>query len=619
MNKKVKLYIELLATALAYPFALLRQFSLKNLKTLFYAIRSEPPIIILKNFRRLLTQNQVAEEDIFLHRELRDDPNFAEGVEKTIFYNQQYQKWLQQQPKTHRYSSKRRDICFSIVIDTVGVAEQNLVRLINALQSQKYSNWEAILISSNGIKLTTKQSFRWLFLKNNNRAFCINRAIRDTSGNYVLWLNGNDSLPPFALAELAIFIQREQAEVVYADSDRIEVTGNRFEPHFKPTFNLDYLLSFDYIHSPIVVKKSIGEAVGWLSEEFTNDFTYDFYLKLITNKIVFHHCPEMLFHIGSPTVFVANERKQIIENYLQANKIAARVESGILPQTMRIKRKVDLEKKVSIIIPTKDSMSMLHNCVRSLFSTIRYPNFDIFIISNNSEQPETYEYLENLKIQYDNVYYERYDAPFNFAEINNWAVKQVDGEYILFLNNDIIATKPGWLENMISELLREQVGAVGSKLLYTNNLIQHAGVLLKVRGTAEHGHKLFPADHSGYFKRLNVVQEVSAVTGACLLTRRKIFQQLEGFDAENFPVAGNDIDYCLKLRQRNYLIVYTPYSQLYHLESVSRGTDTSTEERKRAAAEVRAFWKKWNSVLESRDPYYHTSLSLMSTDFVLDI
>ncbi|MFK7934050.1 MAG: glycosyltransferase [Saprospiraceae bacterium] len=619
MRKKIKFYTDFLQTALRHPFSFLNKLNVNNFKVLIRALRSEPPLIILKNFHRLLTQNQVAEEDIFLHRELREDPKFAEGVEKTDFYNQQYQTWLQRQPKSYQSSLQQADVSLSITIDAFGANELHVQRIISALAAQTYRNWEAFFIVDKDADAIVSLNCKTIRVKSNSAAQRINQGIQQSKGDYILWMRASDSLVESAFQQGVEFIEANNSSVVYADSDRIDENGNRFEPHFKPDFNLDYLLSFDYIHSPMIVKKEIGELVNWLTEDLVEDYNYDFYLKLINQQIVFQHCPKMLFHLGEPMVFNVEERRSVIENYLNINQIKAEVEKGLLPQTMRIRRAIETNAKVSIIIPTKDNVEMLQRCVESLLATIRYPNFEIFIVSNNSEQSATYEYLASLTVKQENVRYERYDVPFNFAEINNWAVEQVTGDYILFLNNDVVAIEARWLENMVAELQREEVGAVGAKLLYENNLIQHAGVLLKVRGTAEHGHKLFPAEYSGYFKRLNVTQQVSAVTGACLLTEKKLFQTIDGFDAQRFPVAGNDVDYCLELLQREQLIIYTPDVSLYHLESISRGEDKSSAERNRAAGEVSAFWKKWEVLLESGDSYYHPNLTLLSTDFTLDV
>jgi GT2 family glycosyltransferase len=252
-------------------------------------------------------------------------------------------------------------------------------------------------------------------------------------------------------------------------------------------------------------------------------------------------------------------------------------------------------------------------------SKTEYSNFEILLISNNSEEAETFEYLEDAAEKVPQLRYFEHNVPFNFSEINNWAVQHARGEYILLLNNDIEVINKGWLTAMVEHIQRPEVGAVGAKLLYPDHTIQHGGVIMKVNGVAAHAHRNLHDKSAGYFFRAGVIQNLSACTAACLLLRKSVYEEVGGMDAENLKVAFNDIDLCMKIREKGYLIVYTPYAKLYHFESKSRGSDTTPDKIDRFRAEIFFFQEKWEKFLEKGDPYYNPNLSLKSEDFSLNI
>ncbi|MFQ6109610.1 MAG: glycosyltransferase family 2 protein, partial [Candidatus Aminicenantales bacterium] len=294
-------------------------------------------------------------------------------------------------------------------------------------------------------------------------------------------------------------------------------------------------------------------------------------------------------------------------------KIEAVVEQGInfnQFESYRVQRKIKGSPLVSIIIPMKDMVSFLQRNIRSIEEKTEHNNYEILIIDNNSQERQTHEYFETIRRK-KNIRIITYKEPFNFSKINNFAVERADGDVILFLNNDVEVITRGWLKAMLEHATREEVGAVGAKLIFPNNTIQHAGTVLGLGGVAGHSHKHFPAESNGYFGALNTIRNYSAVTAACMMTRKKVFEEVGGFDEIHLSVAFNDVDLCLKMREKGYLVVYTPYAALYHYESTSRGYELNPDE-------ILYMKNRWGHLLFS-DPYYNPNLTFDSEDFRIKI
>jgi GT2 family glycosyltransferase len=268
---------------------------------------------------------------------------------------------------------------------------------------------------------------------------------------------------------------------------------------------------------------------------------------------------------------------------------------------------------VSIIIPTRDKADILKRCVQSILEKTDYDNYEIIVVNNNSVDKETLDYFKSLK-RIDNIRILDYSKEFNFSSINNFAVKNIKGDIVLFLNNDTEVISEGWMTAMLEHVQRDNVGAVGCKLLYPNKTVQHAGVILGLGGLAGHPHTGFPNIDNGYFGRINLIQNLSAVTAACMMMRKSVFEEVGGYD-ENIAVAFNDVDLCIKIREKGYLIVYTPYAELYHHESLSRGYEDTPEKQERFLGEVKYLRGKWGKVIDRGDPYYNPNLILSKGDF----
>jgi GT2 family glycosyltransferase len=308
--------------------------------------------------------------------------------------------------------------------------------------------------------------------------------------------------------------------------------------------------------------------------------------------------------------------RRALSDYAQRNGIEAELLDGPGLGVYRFKHKLITNEKVSIIIPFKDQPAYLKKCVQSILAKTAYPNIEVLLVSNNSTQKKTFKCIEQLKQHDSRIKVLEYNVPFNFSGINNWAVQQSSGEYILLLNNDVEAISEQWLEAMLEHIQQNRVGVVGAKLLYPDKTIQHAGVIIGIRGIAGHSHRFCPDTGIGYYYRPVVIQDLSAVTGACLLTRRSLWDKVGGLNEKNLKIAFNDIDYCLKIRKLGYDVVYTPYAKLLHYESKSRGLEDTPEKRKRFQEESKYLKQTWQTH-QIPDPFYNVNLSLSVENFKL--
>jgi len=356
---------------------------------------------------------------------------------------------------------------------------------------------------------------------------------------------------------------------------------------------------------------------------------YDLYLKVLehTNKI--YHVPKVLYHwrkVPGSTAAVFSDKSyaqdagvQALKNAMERRKIQADVLNGKYPGTYRIKYKIHGEPLVSIIIPFKDKPELLKMCLDSIIQLTTYKNFEIIGISNNSETQEIFDEMKRFEAMDNRIKFYEYNYPFNFSEINNHAVlTYAKGSHIILLNNDIEIITPDWIESMLELSQRKNTGAVGAKLYYPNDTIQHAGVIIGIGGVAGHSHKHHDAKHPGYFTRLSLIQNYSAVTAACLLIKKEIFEELDGLDDENLAIAFNDIDFCLRIKELGYLNTFTPYCEAYHHESISRGYEDTVEKQLRFSKEVMYMQKRHKSILLNGDPYYNKNLTLEHENFELE-
>ena len=423
-------------------------------------------------------------------------------------------------------------------------------------------------------------------------------------------------------------INEQETEFIYSDEDKLELDGSFSEPHFKPDYSPDMFLSQNYLSHLGVIKKSLIEKVGGFSVGLEGAQDYDLYLKVLEHTNKFTHIPKVLYHwrkIPGSTAAVFDDKSyaqdagaEALTRALKRRKVDAEVMSGKYPGTYRVKYVIHRQPLVSIVIPFKDKPELLRICVDSILEKSSYSNFEIIGISNNSSEEATVVEMERLKTLDARISFYEHNVPFNFSEINNYAVRNhANGEHIQLLNNDIEIISPDWIESLLEFSQREDVGAVGAKLYYPDGNLQHAGIIMGIGGIAGHSHKYLEGSHHGYFSRPNIVQNLSAVTGACLMVKRQIYDEIDGLDEDNLKIAFNDVDFCLRIREKGYLNVFTPYCEAIHHESISRGHEITLEQQERFNREVDYMAMRHGKLLERGDPYYNHALTLEHEDFSL--
>lgn len=533
-----------------------------------------------------------------------------------------------------------RDILFSIIVPLYNTPEVFLKEMIESVQDQTYAKWELCLADGSDDKHSDVEKIYRQYIRKDKRikykkldnnlgiSENTNAAIEMATGDYIGLFDHDDLLHPSVLYEYMNVICEKNADFIYCDEDKFEtIDGKYFEPNFKPDFSIDYLRSNNYICHFVVFKKSLLGRIGLFRKQFDGSQDHDMILRMteIAENIV--HVPKVLYHwrcssasvAANPNAktYTAEAGIHAINEHLVRCGLKGRAESSTIhPNVYRVRYDITGNPMVSIIIPNKDHKEDLSRCVESIISKSTYPNYEIIIVENNSIEWQTFEYYKQLE-EKPNVRIITYETKgeFNYSAINNYGVKFAKGEHILLLNNDIEIIADNWLEEMLMFSQREDVGAVGAKLYYPNETIQHAGVILGIGGIAGHSHKYFPRNAYGYMSRLFIQQDLSAVTAACLMMKKNVFEDVNGLDEEKFKVAFNDVDLCMKIRDKGYLIAWTPYAEAYHYESISRGLEDTPEKQERFQGEVLAFKEKWGAVLQQGDPYYNPNLTLDREDF----
>lgn len=525
----------------------------------------------------------------------------------------------------------------SVVMPVYNVDSKWIDLAIKSLENQWYKNWEICIADDkstkegtiNYLKSIDNEKIKIKFLeKNLNISGASNEALSLTSGEYILLMDNDDELTPDALYEVVKAINYSNAEFIYSDEDKLEMNGEYSDPHFKPDYAPDMFLSQNYIsHLGVIKKDLLLQVGGWeLGLEGSQDF--DLYLKVLekTDKIV--HIPKVLYHWrkipGSTAAeysdksYAQNAGKKALENAMKRRNIDAVIENGKYPGTYRIKYEIKGNPLISIIIPFKDKPELLKMCVESILNRSTYNNFEIIGISNNSEEKDTFDEMTRLKNLDSRVSFYEYNVPFNYSDINNYAVNTyAKGEHIILLNNDIEIITPSWIEEMLMFSQQEDIGVVGAKLYYPNDTIQHAGVSIGVLTLAGHNFRHHPRNSPAYMGRESVIQNISAVTAACLMIKKSIYNEVNGLNENDLTVAFNDIDFCLRVQENGYKNIYTPYCEAYHYESVSRGAEDNPEKIKRFNSEVSYMLERHKNILKNGDPYYNINLTLEKENFGL--
>ena len=545
---------------------------------------------------------------------------------------------LEQQSK-HEFSYQPK---ISIVIPLYKTPFNYLDELIQSIKAQTYSNWELCLSDGSGdnspltsmLKKYEKKDER-IKVVYNTKPLQIsentNAAIKIATGDFIAFADHDDLLAPNALFECVYELNQDQTiDVLYTDEDKIDMEGKEhFMPHFKSDFNIDMLCSVNYICHLFVVKSDILQKVGMLNSEFDGAQDYDFVLRCVEIASNIKHIPKILYHWRAHKDSTAENPEsknyafeagtRAIQAHYDRVGIKATVEQTIHKGIYRSKYILQEHPLISIIIPNKDHIDDLDKCITSIEEKSSYKNYEFIVVENNSIEDKTFAYYKELeeKCPRAKVLYWKGQG-FNYPAINNYGVEQAKGEYLLFLNNDTEIVNEDCLEEMLGYCMRKEVGAVGARLYYEDGTIQHAGVIVGLGGIAGHAFVGFPHDALGYFGRIQMTQNYSAVTAACMMVKKTVYNQVQGFD-ERYAVAFNDVDLCMKIREAGYLIVYNPYAELNHYESKSRGYEDTEEKVQRFNSEIMLFKTRWSDFLEKGDPYYSPNMTLDNCDFSLNI
>ncbi|MDY2896512.1 MAG: glycosyltransferase [Candidatus Limivivens sp.] len=557
---------------------------------------------------------------------------------------EQYQRWLKKKRPSawelHRQSKRTFDYepLISIVIPLYNTPQEYLRKLLQSITAQSYGKFELCL--ADGSTKKGPAAFVKKFYGNDPRIRLkhlklnagisenTNEAIRMATGEFLMFADHDDFLEPDALYEMVRALnENRELDLIYTDEDLCDEKGECFfAPRMKPDFNPDFLRSINYICHLVLVRKSLAEEVGLLRKQCDGAQDYDFLLRCIEKTDRVYHIPKVLYHWrvsetstagnqDSKTYAIDAGKLALTEHYARLGYEAEVEYTGIFIM-YRMRLKLKSQPLVTILIPNKDQVETLANCLSSIYEKTDYPYFEILVVENNSEKEETFAYYEKMKQEHENFYVVTYQGGFNYSAINNFGVRHAKGEYLLFLNNDTEVISPFWIREMLGFCQREDTAAVGAKLFYPDGLVQHCGVVVGIANYAGHVQNFKTRRDNGYFGRLRAVQDISAVTAACMLVKRSVFEEIGGFD-ESFEVAFNDVDLCLRIRETGKLIVQDPNVELYHYESKSRGYENTPEKLARFKGEVIRFRKRWKAFLEKGDPYYSPNLTLMNGECTL--
>ena len=531
-------------------------------------------------------------------------------------------------------------IKFSIAVPLYNTPEKFLHEMIQSVIDQTYGDWELCMADGSDRAHSSvgrichayaQKDHRIKYQKlDKNRGISgnTNACLEMATGDYIGLFDHDDLLHPAALYEVARTICETGADFIYTDENTFHnEPKDAFCPHFKPDYAPDTLRSYNYIcHFTVFQKKLLEYTGGAFREGFDGSQDYDLVLRLTEKAKKVVHIPEILYYWRAHKNSVAQDvsakpytltaARRALTEHLQRLKLKGEVGDAKIPSTYRIKYEIEGEPLISIIIPNKDHKETLKTCITSILEKTTYPNYEIIVVENNSVEKETFEYYKEL-VQEKTIRLVTWNGPFNYSAINNYGInKAANGEYYLLLNNDVEIISCDWIQEMLMFAQRDDVGAVGAMLYYPDDTIQHAGVIIGIGGVGGHAHKYFPRNSYGYMSRAAIAQNYSAVTAACVLIPKRVWEEIGGLD-EEFQVAFNDVDLCMRIRKAGYLIVWTPYAELYHYESKSRGLEDTPEKRERFKGEVRRFQKRWKKELEAGDPYYNPNLTLDREDFSL--
>lgn len=584
---------------------------------------------------------------------------------------EQYKIWMEKNNLTNQDIENQKAHKFeyspkiSIVVPMYNTNEIFFKELVESLENQTYSNWELCLADGSEFQnkslkqyYENNEKIKYKLL-NENKGISENTnvAIDIATGDYIGFLDHDDLLSKDALYEVVKVINENvDNEFIYSDEDKIDQTGERFEPYFKPDYSPETLECNNYITHFVVVKKELIEKVGKLNSEFNGAQDFDFVLRATYNAKKVVHISKILYHWRvhrDSTAYVADSKPyayeagiKVAEAHIKRTGRKGKVENGQdVPGIYKIKYEIEGNPKVSILIPNKDNVNLLKRCIESILKLTTYKNYEIVIVENNSEKKATFDYYnqlvrrENIKIlnfnkntifdctgerilkfneESSNKIIQENSKEFNYSALINFGVQNVNGEFVLQLNNDTKVLTPDWLELMIGYAQNKEIGTVGGRLYYEDKTIQHAGIIIGLSGIAGNMLVNLPYGKHAYFGREASTRNVAAVTGACLLCRRELYEEVGFMDEEKFKVAFNDVDFCLKLLEKGYRNIYNPYVELIHYESKSRGYEYSEKQEERFNKEAENFKTKWKKYIDY-DPYYNINFTRTTCNYDIKI
>ena len=576
-------------------------------------LRNSKFVAKLKEFIRNLYQRKVTYKSWF---------KLTKASKEELIKQKEY-KWAEDAP------------LFSIVVPLYRTPKGYLKELIESIEAQTYVKWELCLADGspdNKLEMLVKsyqdERIKYRYIGENlGISGNTNKAVEMATGDFIVLCDHDDLITPDALFEFAKeIVSDKEVDSIYSDEDKIdEKSYDVFDPSFKPDFNIDMLRSQNYICHLYGVRRELVEKYGMFNSEYDGAQDYDFILRMSEHSRKIAHVAKILYHWRTHQGSTAlNPESKMYAYDAGARAIRAhyarvlpeiqieRIENGYTLGMYHTVFKFNEYPLISVIIPNKDHTDDLDKAIRSMIEKGTWPNLEFIVVENNSTEEKTWEYYKKIEKEYSQVKVVYYDGIFNYAKINNFGVRHARGEYYLFMNNDVELIEPDSLKEMMGYGQRNDVGAVGCRLLYEDNTLQHAGVIVGEIGVAEH---IFKKQIEGmtYHARAMLTQDMSAVTAAVMLVKKEVFEKVEGFD-ERFAVAFNDIDICMKIREDKKLIVYAPYACFHHYESKSRGAEDTPEKIERFINEVNLFNSKWRSFIENGDPYYNCNFSKKHTD-----
>ncbi|MDQ6625860.1 MAG: glycosyltransferase family 2 protein [Verrucomicrobiota bacterium] len=602
---------------------------LKQLKAEKHALRKCPE----RKIGQVILAPYRLPQKLFREVAKRREPKHVEAPRQAVNSASEYQAWFSRHQATaEQLTAMRAESAtfknaplISLITPVFNTPVAWLEAAIDSVLAQAYEKWELILIDDASTDEATVAALPALVARDARIYFerlpqsagisaASNRGLSVATGDWIGLLDHDDLLEPDALYQTAKLLQEHpDADLIHSDEDKL--TENGFDaPLFKPDWSPDFFLSYNYICHFTTLRRTVVDAVGGFRSEYDGAQDYDLFLRIVERTQRIYHVPRILYHWRRSASSTSDNirrkpkaleaGKRAIEEHLDRRGEAGHVAVDWRTHAYWVKREIDRPHKVCIVIPARDAIPLLSRCIDSLVKKTSYSDYEIVIVDNDSQSEEARDYFARTPHRLLH-----FEGPFNFSAINNFAVEQTQCPWLLFLNNDVEIIDSEWLSAMVEHVQRPEVGAVGARLLYPNGTIQHAGVVLGVGGIAQHAFRGFPSEDPGVNRQLQVTRNYSSVTGACLMTRREVFDEVGGFDEERLPVTFNDVDLCLRMHRAGYLIVYTPFAKLYHHESATR-------RRSVEALETDVMRERWAHFLE-RDPYYNPNLSRERADFSL--